>query len=108
MRIAKKLAAAFLVVCLMMTCLVSVSAAEDDGRSPNGMKNGYVNGMKKGLMNGRTNGLTNGLKDGMVDGLTDGMKEGLVYASPSEPLVPPVGFYFPVGSLGLYRTVHSE
>src|SRR5574344_31589 len=32
----------------------------------------------------------------------------LVYASPSEPFVSPVGFYFPIGSLGLYGTIHAE
>ena len=32
----------------------------------------------------------------------------LVYAPPSEPFVSSVGFYFPVGSLGLYGTIHAE
>ena len=31
-----------------------------------------------------------------------------VYAPPSEPFVSSVGFYFPVGSLGLYGTIHAE
>ena len=32
----------------------------------------------------------------------------LVYAPPSEPFVSSVGFYFPVGSLGLYGTIHTK
>lgn len=32
----------------------------------------------------------------------------LIYAPPSEPFVPSVGFYFPVGPLGLYGTIHAE
>ena len=54
MRIAKKLAAAFLVVCLMISCVVSVSAAEND--YPDDMKNGMTSGLKNGTVNGLKNG----------------------------------------------------
>ena len=32
----------------------------------------------------------------------------LIYVPSSEPFVPSGGFYFPVGPLGLYGTIHPE
>lgn len=86
MCIAKKLAASMLALCLMASCVVTVSAAEDDSSYPKGlvngytqgMKNGAVNGLAEGMKNGVVNGLTNGMKNGAVNGMAGGLKNGTV------------------------------
>ena len=78
MCIAKKLAASMLALCLMASCVVTVSAAEDDSSYPKGLVNGYTQGMKDGLKSGYVNGLPEGMKNGVVNGLTNGMKNGAV------------------------------
>ena len=78
MCIAKKLAASMLALCLMASCVVTVSAAEDDSSYPKGLVNGYTQGMKDGLKSGYVNGLPEGMKNGAVNGMAGGLKNGTV------------------------------
>ena len=78
MCIAKKLAASMLALCLMASCVVTVSAAEDDSSYPKGLVNGYTQGMKDGLKSGYVNGLPEGIKNGAVNGMAGGLKNGTV------------------------------
>ena len=84
MCIAKKLAASMLALCLMASCVVTVSAAEDDSSYPKGLVNGYTQGMK----NGAVNGMAGGLKNGTVNGLTAGLKNGTVNCLKNGTLTP--------------------
>ena len=78
MCISKKLAASMLALCLMASCVVTVSAAEDDSSYPKGLVNGYTQGMKDGLKSGYVNGLPEGMKNGAVNGMAGGLKNGTV------------------------------
>lgn len=78
MCIAKKLAASMFALCLMASCVVTVSAAEDDSSYPKGLVNGYTQGMKDGLKSGYVNGLPEGMKNGAVNGMAGGLKNGTV------------------------------